>query len=167
MIIMGIDPGIAKTGFGIISSVFDSKSKNQNKIKCLDYGLIETDKLLSPAQRLKRLYLELSRLINKYNPNILAVESVYFFKNLKTAIPVSQAKGVILLAAAQKKIPVHEFTPLQAKMAITGYGRAKKHQIQEMVKLLLNLKKIPSPDDAADALLMAICYSRLCVYKKN
>lgn len=158
MIIMGIDPGIAKTGFGVISSVFSLKSKNRNKIKCLGYGLIETDKLLPPAQRLKKLYLELSRLINKYNPKILAIENIYFFKNLKTAMPISQAKGVILLAAAQKKITVHEFTPLQAKIAITGYGRAKKHQIQEIIKILLNLKKIPSPDDAADALLMALCY---------
>lgn len=158
MIIMGIDPGIAKTGFGVISSIFSLKSKNRNKIKCIDYGLIETGKLLLPAQRLKKLYLELSRLINKHNPDILAVENIYFFKNLKTVMPVSQAKGVILLAAAQKKIPVYEFTPLQAKMAITGYGRAKKHQIQEMVKLLLDLKKKPSPDDAADALSMALCY---------
>ncbi len=158
MIIMGIDPGIAKTGFGVISNVFNPNFKNQDKIKCLDYGLIETDKLLPPAQRLKKLYLELSRLINKYNPKILAIENIYFFKNLKTAMPISQAKGVILLAAAQKKITVHEFTPLQAKIAITGYGRAKKHQIQEIIKILLNLKKIPSPDDAADALLMALCY---------
>ena len=158
MIIMGIDPGIAKTGFGVISKILDSKSKNRNKIKCLNYGLIETNKSSPAAQRLKKLYLELSRLINKYRPDVLAIENVYFFKNLKTAMPVSQAKGVILLAAAQKKIPVYEFTPLQAKMAITGYGQAKKHQIQEIVKLLLNLKKIPSPDDAADALLMALCY---------
>jgi len=152
MIILGIDPGTATTGYGVI--------KNQKKKKnpvCLEYGLIETKANLSPSERLKKINIELGKLIKKYQPEILAVENVYFFKNLKTALPVSQAKGVILFTAAKKKIPVYEFTPLQAKLAITGYGRAEKKQIQKMIKSILNLKEIPKPDDAADALAIAIC----------
>ncbi len=160
MIILGIDPGVAKLGFGVISKAQNRKSKNRNKIKCLDYGLIQTSPGLPAAERLKKINNELNKLIRKHRPQILAVENVYFFKNLKTAMPVSQAKGVILLTAAKKRIPVQEFTPLQMKMALTGYGKAEKKQIQKMVKTLLGLKKIPCPDDAADALGIAICYAR-------
>jgi crossover junction endodeoxyribonuclease RuvC len=152
MIIIGIDPGTATTGYGIIK-------KNKKILECLGYGLIQTNSDLPMAERLKQLNNELNKLIRKYRPKVLVVENLYFFKNLKTAFPVSQAKGVILLTAAKKKIPVYEFTPLQVKMTITGYGRADKKQIQEMVKILLNLKKIPKPDDAADALAIAICYT--------
>ena len=155
MIILGIDPGTARTGFGIIK-----KTKDKNKLKTIDYGCITTDPALSDGKRLKIINDELNKLIKKYQPDILAVENVYFFKNLKTAMPVSQAKGVILLTAAKKKIPVYEFTPLQVKMTIVGYGRADKKQIQKMVKVLLNLKEVPRPDDAADALAIAIC----CAY---
>ena len=149
MIIIGIDPGTAKVGFGIIR-------KNQDKLKCLDYGIIQTESILSTEKRLKKIYLEILSLIKKWKPEILAIENIYFFKNLKTAIPVSQVKGVILLVAAQKKIPISEITPLQVKTAITGYGRADKKQVQKMVKNLLNLEEIPKPDDAADALGVAI-----------
>jgi crossover junction endodeoxyribonuclease RuvC len=149
MIILGIDPGTATTGFGIIE-----KGK---KLKCLAYGLIQTSSSLPAAERLKILNNKLNKLIKKYKPGALAVENIYFFKNLKTAMPVSQAKGVILLTAAKKNIPVYEFTPLQAKMTVVGYGRAEKKQVQEMVKILLNLEKTPRPDDAADALAIAIC----------
>ena len=161
MIILGIDPGTAHTGFGVINKIQNPKSKTQNRLKCLDYGLIQTNPGSPAAERLKILYNELNKLIRKHKPKILAVENVYFFKNLKTAMPVSQAKGVILLAAAKKKIPVYEFTPLQVKMTITGYGRAEKKQVQKMIKVLLNLKEIPRPDDAADALGVAICCARL------
>jgi crossover junction endodeoxyribonuclease RuvC len=153
MIILGIDPGTATTGYGVIK-----KGKNQ-ALSCLDYGLISTSPKLDPEQRLKKLYLELNQLISKYRPRLLAVEKIYFFKNLKTALPISEAKGVILLAAANKKIKIREFTPLQIKTALVGYGRAQKWQIQRMIQSILKLKEIPRPDDAADALALAICAS--------
>jgi crossover junction endodeoxyribonuclease RuvC len=149
MIILGIDPGTAIIGYGLI--------KKDREISLLDYGCITTSKELTSAERLKELHTKLEKIIKKYKPDIAAVEDIFFFKNLKTAIKVSQARGVILLAAAQQKIPVFEYTPLQIKQAITTYGRAEKIQVQKMVKLLLNLKEIPKPDDAADALAVAIC----------
>jgi crossover junction endodeoxyribonuclease RuvC len=154
MVILGIDPGLARVGYGAVE-------KNKRGIKCLDYGCIKTSPDNSPQNRLNQIFNEINKLIKKYKPNILVVEKLFFFKNAKTAIPVSQAKGVILLAGAKKKIPIYEFTPLQVKMAITGYGRAQKRQVQEMVKILLNLEKIPRPDDAADALGLAISYTYL------
>ncbi|MCH8741337.1 crossover junction endodeoxyribonuclease RuvC [Patescibacteria group bacterium] len=159
MIILGIDPGTATTGYGVIRKIKKTGVKGGDEIKCLDYGIISTNPSLSDGERLKKIHLEISRLIKKHKPMILAVENIYFFKNLKTAFPVSQAKGVILLAAADKKILTYELTPLQAKMAITGYGRADKKQVQKMVKVLLNLKEIPRPDDASDALAIAIACS--------
>ena len=152
MVILGIDPGTATTGFGVI--------KAGKGLRCLDYGLIQTEPCLAAGERLRVINKELNKLTKKYEPEALAVESLYFFKNMKTALPVSQAKGVVLLTAAQKKIPVHEFTPLQAKMAVAGYGKAEKKQVQEMIKIILNLKKVPKPDDAADALAVAICCAR-------
>lgn len=149
MIILGIDPGLATTGYGVI--------KKGKKDKCLGYGVILTEPCLVLAERLKRINNELNKLIKGYQPEVLAVENIYFFKNLKTAMPVSQAKGVVLLTAAKKKLPVYEFTPLEVKMAITGYGRAEKKQMQKMVRELLGLEEIPRPDDAADALAIAIC----------
>lgn len=150
MIVIGIDPGTATTGFGIVK-------KEGNSFLCLDYGVITTCKKETPASRLCSLNKELSLIIKKHSPNFLAIESVYFFKNLKTVLPVSQAKGIIMFTAEKAKIPIYEFTPLEVKMTITGYGRADKKQVQEMVKLSLNLDKIPQPDDAADALGIAIC----------
>lgn len=169
MRIIGIDPGTATTGYGVIETPFlkpevkainlkvRKNLKSTKNFSCLGYGLIKTKPSFPTAERLHKLNTELNKLINKYRPEALAVENVYFFKNLKTAIPVSQAKGVILLTAAKKGIPVFEFTPLQVKMTITGYGRAEKKQVQEMIKILLRLKETPSPDDAADALGIAIC----------
>ncbi len=157
MIILGIDPGVAKVGFGVVRKIQNLKSKTRDRLKCLDYGLIQTNPGLPAAERLKKINNELNRLIKKHQPNVMAVENVYFFKNQKTAMPVSQAKGVILLTAAKKKVPVYEFTPPQVKLAITNYGRAEKIQVQKMVKNILSLKEIPKPDDAADALAVAIC----------
>lgn len=154
MIILGIDPGTATTGYGIIE-------KNNKKIKCIDYGCIKTSPDLSDPQRLNIINKELKKIIKTFQPEIMAVESVFFFKNLKTAFPVSQAKGVILLTAAQKKIPIYEFTPLQVKMAVVGYGRAEKRQVQHMTQILFNLKEKPKPDDAADALAVAFCYTAM------
>ncbi|MBL7156078.1 MAG: crossover junction endodeoxyribonuclease RuvC [Candidatus Pacebacteria bacterium] len=153
MIIIGIDPGTATMGFGVIE-------KQGKKIKHIDHGVIKTSPELAPAERLKILYNEINSLIKKYNPDFLAVEKIFFFKNAKTVISVAQAKGVILLAAAKKNIPIMEFTPLQVKMTIVGYGRADKKQVQKMIEILLNLKEIPRPDDAADALGVAICCAR-------
>lgn len=153
MIILGIDPGTATTGYGVIK-------KSKNNLECLDYGCIKTDPKFSAGERLKRINLELSRLIKNYKPGVLAIESVFFFKNLKTAMPVSQAKGVILFTAAKYKVPAREFTPLQIKAALTGYGRAEKQQVQKMITLILKLKEVPKPDDAADALAAAVCCAR-------
>jgi len=155
MIILGIDPGTARLGYGVIRK---TKSK-KNKLKAIDYGCIETSSDLSDGERLKKINNELNKLIKKQKPNVLAVENVYFFKNLKTAITVSQAKGIILLVAAKKKIPVYEFSPLEVKTVVSGYGRASKKQIQRMVKYLLDIKKTFKSDDEADALGIAICGS--------
>jgi len=154
MIILGIDPGTATTGFGAVK-------KEKDKLECLDYGIIQTSKNDSQQERLNTLYNQITKLITKHKPDVLAVEKLFFFKNLKTAMPVAEARGVILLAGAKKKISIKEITPLQVKMGICGYGRADKKQVQEMVKIILNLEKIPKPDDAADALGIAICCSRV------
>ncbi|MFH1656751.1 MAG: crossover junction endodeoxyribonuclease RuvC [Candidatus Nealsonbacteria bacterium] len=158
MIILGIDPGLATTGFGVIR-----KLKNNEDIETIDYGCIITKPDLNCGERLKIINNEINKLIIRHNPKILAIESLYFFKNLKTAMPVSQAKGVILLTAAKKKIPVHEFTPLQVKMTITGYGKAEKKQVQKMIQTILKLEEKPEDkekrkDDATDALGVALCY---------
>jgi crossover junction endodeoxyribonuclease RuvC len=159
MIILGIDPGIANIGFGIIREVRSQRVKAKNNFKCLGYGLIQTSPSLTTPERLKKLSNELSGLIKKYRPKVLAVENVYFFKNLKTVMAVSQAEGVIFLAAARKKIPVYELAPLEVKMTITGHGRAEKSEVQKRIKKLLNLNETPKPDDAADALAIAITCS--------
>lgn len=158
MIVLGIDPGTATTGYGIIKKTRKNLPKPKIVLKCLDYGTIETRKGLPAGERFKSLNNQLDEIIRKYKPDILAVESLYFFKNLKTVISVSGAKGVILLTAAKRKIPVCEFSPLEVKLVITGYGRAEKKEVQEKIKRLLNLGEIPKPDDAADALAVAICF---------
>lgn len=151
MIILGIDPGTATMGYGVIRKV-------KTKLEAIDYGCITTDRCLSDAERLRIINNALSKLIKKHRPNALAVENVYFFKNLKTVMSVSQAKGVVLLTAAKNKLPICEFAPLQIKLVVAGYGRAKKPEMQEKIKILLNLSKIPKPDDAADALAVASTY---------
>ena len=151
MIILGIDPGTASTGYGVI--------KKSKTLECLGYDVIHTSPKMNAGDRLKVINNELSKVIKKYKPDVLAVENIYFFKNLKTAMPVSQAKGVILLTAAKKKIPVWEFSPPQIKLAVTGNGRADKKAVQEKIKEILRLKEIPKPDDAADALAIAVTYT--------
>lgn len=161
MIILGIDPGTATTGYGLIRFY-----KKSGRINLLDYGCIYTSPEFSDAQRLNQTYKVLNRVFKKYRPEILAIENIFFFKNSKTAIKVSQTKGVVLFWAAKNKIPVYELTPLQVKLGIVGYGRATKKQIQKMIKEMLNLKEIPKPDDAADALAIAICCS-MVIQKEN
>ena len=158
MIILGIDPGLAIVGYGVIEY-------RGNKYKLLDYGCINTDSDIIIPERLKIIYEELSILIDKYNPDDVAMEELFFNKNVKTAIKVGQARGVEVLAAVNKGKNVYEYTPLQIKQSVAGYGRAEKRQVQEMVKLLLNLKEIPKPDDAADALAVAICHSSCLKFK--
>ncbi len=154
MIILGIDPGTATTGYGVIK-------KEGADLFCLSYGVIKTEKTLSPARRLEKIRKEVESIIKEFKPSILAIENVYFFKNLKTAFPVSQAKGVIMALGAKEKMEVYEFTPLQIKSAITGTGRAEKKQVQKMIQASLKLEDTPTPSDAADALGAAICASQV------
>ncbi len=153
MIILGVDPGTATTGFGLVK-------KDRNNVTPIDYGCILTPAKKHLAERLEIIYKDLREIITKYKPDAVAVEDIFFCKNLKTAINVSQARGVILLAGRQEKIPVCNYTPLQVKQSVCGYGRASKSQVQKMVKILLDLKKIPKPDDAADALAIALCHAQ-------
>ena len=151
MIIMGIDPGIAITGYGIIES-------NGSQLKAIDYGYIQTLSYEASTSRLKAIYEGVCGLIKTFNPDILSIEELFFNENARTAIAVGQARGVAVLAAAMNNVTVNEYTPLQVKQSVVGYGRAKKEQIQFMVKEMLNLKEIPKPDDVADALAVAICH---------
>jgi crossover junction endodeoxyribonuclease RuvC len=160
MIILGIDPGTATTGFGVI----DYQKKNKKQIVCLDYGIIQTSPKQSVGERLIQINSDLNEIIKKYKPEMAAVESLFFFKNLKTAMPVSQARGVIIYTLSKKNVPFIELTPLQAKTSVTGYGKATKNQVQKMVQNLLSLEKLPKPDDAADALAIAICCADKCKF---
>jgi len=161
MIILGIDPGTASTGYGVVQKIKNKKSKKMI-LKCLDYGVIKTSPKSNPGERLRLINNELSKIIKRYRPHSMAVENIYFFKNWKTVIPVSQAEGVILLTAAKNKVPVYKFTPLQAKLAVTGNGRAEKEDTQINLKRILKLKEIPKPDDAADALALAVtCFIKI------
>ncbi|MFH1225787.1 MAG: crossover junction endodeoxyribonuclease RuvC [bacterium] len=149
MIILGIDPGLADTGYGVLIK--------DRELKYLTHGSIKTKAGLAMADRLRIIYRELKSIIKKYSPEVIAVEKLFFCKNVKTALAVGQARGVILLTASQATLQLEEYTPLQVKQAVVGYGNADKQQVQAMVKTILNLKKIPEPDDAADALAIAIC----------
>jgi len=150
MVVLGIDPGIAICGYGVINE--------KEKIEVIDYGIIETKREISKPQRLKRVFEGYLELIEKFNPDAIAVEELFFNKNAKTAITVGEARGVALLAASLKGVEIYEYTPLQIKQMVVGYGRAKKNQIQEMTRVILNLKELPKPDDAADALAVALCH---------
>jgi crossover junction endodeoxyribonuclease RuvC len=149
---MGIDPGIAIVGFGIIE-------KRGSQLKPIQYGTIDTEAHTRTELRLKQIYDAMTILIETYKPQAMAIEKLYFNRNVTTAFTVGQARGVMLLAAEEAQLHVAEYTPLQVKQAVVGYGQAEKHQIQEMVKMLLNLKQIPKPDDAADALAIGICHA--------
>lgn len=152
MIIIGIDPGYAIVGVGVVEY-------KGNKFRPIEYTAITTSAGMNTVDRLKKIYDEMAMLIDKHKPDAMAIEELFFNSNQKTAINVAQARGVILVAAANKGVPVREYTPLQVKQSVTGYGRADKKQIQEMVKLILHLNVIPKPDDAADALALAICHA--------
>lgn len=152
MIILGVDPGYAILGYGIIEAA-------GTRLSALDYGVIETRPDEPFPQRLEKLYLGIRQLVGLYKPEHIAFEELFFSRNTATALQVGAGRGVALLAAQQLGMPLYEYTPMQIKLAVTGSGHADKKQMQHMVKLLLNLKKMPTPDDAADALGVAICHS--------
>lgn len=151
MKILGIDPGYAILGYGVIE-------KTGNKFKACDYGAITTDKDMPMPQRLECLYNGLREIIEEQKPDVASIEQLYFNNNAKTAINVGQARGVAVLACIKGGLEVAEYTPLQIKQALVGYGRADKKQVQFMVKTMLNLREVPKPDDTADALAAAICH---------
>lgn len=150
--VMGIDPGIAIVGFGFVD-------KEGSKLVPVQYGSIQTEAHTDPAVRLKQVYEATNELIDKYKPETVAIEKLFFNRNVTTAFAVGQARGVMMLAAVQHGLSIAEYTPLQVKQAVVGYGKAEKKQVQQMVKMFLNLSAVPKPDDVADALAVAICHA--------
>ncbi len=151
MIVLGIDPGLSNTGYGLIK--YDKK-----KIELIDYGCVLTYKEDNFSVRIKKIYYKIKELIEKYNPNEVVIEDIFFNKNVRSALTVSKIHGMVAITVALMELELYEYTPLQIKQATVGNGRAEKHQVQSMVKILLNLSKIPQPDHAADALAAAICH---------
>ncbi|MBC7250577.1 MAG: crossover junction endodeoxyribonuclease RuvC [Anaerolineae bacterium] len=151
MLILGLDPGTAITGYGLVREV-------EGQLIAVDYGVITTPSEAELDKRLLQIYQGLSALISRHKPDAVAVEKLFFSRNVRTAMAVGQARGVALLTAALAGVPVYEYTPLEIKQAIVGYGGAEKQQVQQMVKLLLNLAEVPQPDDAADAIAVAVCH---------
>ncbi|HHW70571.1 MAG TPA: crossover junction endodeoxyribonuclease RuvC [Clostridiales bacterium] len=160
MLVLGIDPGLAILGYGIVE-------KEHNTLCPIDYGTVNTPAHMDAPQRLVRIFDGVCEIIDYFCPDAVAIEELFFNKNVKTAISIGQARGVAIVAAAKYGLPIYEYTPLQVKQAVVGYGRAEKVQVQNMVKMLLGLKKTPKPDDAADALAIAICHiNNIGMYKK-
>jgi crossover junction endodeoxyribonuclease RuvC len=149
MKILGLDPGYARAGWGVID-------QTRNQLTPVAFGCLETKAEISHAERLKKLQDEIKKIITQYQPDALAIEELFFFKNLKTALQVAESRGVILATVFDYRLPIYEYTPLQIKQAVTSYGRADKNQVQQMVKLILSMKTIIQPDDAADAMAVAI-----------
>ena len=152
MRILGIDPGYAIMGYGVLDKI-------GNKISVVDYGSITTDSGIPMPERLAMLFDGLQSLISEYHPDEASIEELFFHNNAKTAIGVGEARGVAILACKQGGLEVYEYTPLQIKQALVGYGQATKKQVQEMVKVILNLNEVPKPDDTADAVAAAICHA--------
>lgn len=153
MRILGIDPGLAIVGWGVIES-------DGGRYRPVAYGAIRTPAHTELPLRLQMIYADMKTIISKYRPEEMAVEELFFTNNITTGIAVAEARGVILLSASQHALPVFEYTPMQVKQAVVGYGNATKHQVQEMTKRLLHLDKLPKPDDAADAIAIALCHAR-------
>lgn len=151
MRILGIDPGIAIVGYGVVD-------KEGNRYKTIAYDAVTTKAHTPLEDRLEKVYNGVCEIIKEYKPDAMSIEELFFNNNAKTALTVGQARGVIILAAVQNHIPVYEYTPLQVKQALTGYGRASKTQIQQMMKSMLGLTEVPKPDDVADALAIAVCH---------
>lgn len=160
MIVLGIDPGIAIMGYGVVEF-------KQNKVKVLENGVLTTSSKTPTPERLKILYDNLDEIIKEYKPEEVAIEELFFNQNVKTAITVGHARGVQVLCCQANDLGIYEYTPLQIKQAVTGYGRASKKQMQLTITTLLNLKKVPKPDDAADALSVALCHVLSQNFKEN
>lgn len=150
MIVLGIDPGTARTGYGLVR-------RDGSRLAALDFGCLETVPDRELPERLLLIHQAVSELIAEHSPQVVGVERLFFNRNVQTAFAVGQARGVVLLAAAQASLPVYEYGPHEVKMAVTGYGKAPKDQVQRMVQMILGLSAIPHPDDAADALAVAVC----------
>lgn len=153
MVVLGVDPGIATVGFGVIRA-------DRNELTPVRYGVITTPAGMRLAERLSHIYDDMCSLIETFRPDVISIEELFFNTNITTGISVAHGRGVILLAAEKNNVPMYEYTPLQVKQAIAGYGRAEKKQMMEMVRRLLSLNSVPKPDDAADALALAICHTR-------
>ena len=160
VIILGVDPGLALVGYGIIEVI-------GNRYKYITHGVIKTEAGVPFQNRLKKIYEEMTEIVIKYKPGDIAFEELFFNKNIKTAITVAQARGVEVLVASTFTENIYEYTPLQVKQAIVGYGRAEKKQVQEMTRMILNLEEIPKPDDAADALAIAITHANSINFKES
>jgi len=160
MIALGFDPGTATTGYGVVES-------QGNKLIHIAHGIISTSPDNHFAERLEQIFDEATALINQYKPDSVAIEEIFFTKNITTGIAVAQARGVLALTAQQANLPIGEFSPREMKSAVAGYGKADKKQIQEMVKILLNLDALPKPDDSADALGLAICQIHAGAFKQK
>ena len=159
MRVLGIDVGFAILGWSIVE-------KSGTKYNLIDYGVIETSKDEKIETRLQQVYVNLNEVIKNYKPEVSAVESLFFFKNQKTIINVGQVRGVILLALVNNNLEIFDYTPLQVKVSVTGYGRAEKSQVQKMVKIICGLSEIPKPDDAADAIAIGICHLNTVKFNK-
>jgi crossover junction endodeoxyribonuclease RuvC len=157
MIAIGFDPGTARLGYGVIESEPDPEA--------IDYGVVVTSSDVPMALRLLQIHDAVGELIDLHRPDAIAVESLFFARNVTTAMTVGQARGVVLLAAAERGVPVSEYAPSEVKQAVVGYGKADKQQIQEMVRIMLGLETLPRPDDAADALAVAICHVQVAPFR--
>ena len=157
MVILGIDPGVAIVGYGVVECV-------SGNFRCLEYGCITTPAHTLLEDRLSEIYQGMQELISRHRPDCMSVEELFFNNNQKTAVDVAQARGVILLAANQARLPIYEYTPLQVKSAVVGYGRAEKQQVMYMVRQYLHMKETPKPDDAADAIAIAICHGNTALH---
>ncbi len=156
MKILGIDPGMAIVGYGLIEV-------ENSEITLLTSGSIQTDKKLSDSKRLLEIYNDLTTIVEKYQPDCASVEELFFFKNQKTVIPVAEARGVIITVLEKFNIPTYSYTPMVVKQVLTGYGRAEKKEVEQMVRIALNSDKLPKLDDTVDAIAIAICHSRSAV----
>ena len=159
MIVLSVDPGTARLGWAVVD--------DEPELRPIDFGLITTQPTSAMPVRLRDIHLEIADLIDRFRPDVVVVEQLFFARNVTTALAVGQARGVVLLAAAQRDVDVAEYTPSEVKQAVVGYGKADKPQMQEMVRLILGLDRVPSPDDVADALALAVCHAHTSTFARN
>lgn len=159
MIVLGVDPGTARLGWAIVD--------DEPVLRPVDFGLVTTQPTTAMPVRLRGIHLEVAALIDRFRPAVVVVEQLFFARNVTTALAVGQARGVVLLAAAQRDVDVAEYTPSEVKQAVVGYGKADKPQMQEMVRMILGLDRVPSPDDVADALALAVCHAHTSTFARN